>query len=834
MKFKEYTAKSAEDVLNGLQTSKEGITEKEAEIRFKVYGLNEVKMKRNGAWGILLRQFKSPFFYLLFVASAIAFGVGELINSLMILFFVVINVSLGFFQEYRAEKAVHLLKRYFPSKARVLRNNIEKKIEKNLLVPGDIVLLEAGDIAPADIRLLRGSSLLIDETLLTGESIPVSKTSNKLSEEAKDIFGAKNIIFSGTSIVSGEAMGVVVATANNSVMGGIAKMISGKSKESVYEKSILRFSKIIMRTVVITIVFIFLANLIIKGTSNFFDFLIFSIALIISIIPEALPVVISFALSEGALRLAKEKVVVRRLSAVEGLGDIEILCTDKTGTLTENKLELVDIYSKDKEKCLLYGLYSSSYVKEDIESTENPFDLALKKVASKKMMELLKEVKILMEVPFDSVRMRNGVLLQDSKKKILIVKGAPEVILKLCSEGVDKRAIKKEIEKQGKEGKRVLVIAYKDFNKNRISEKDEKKLTFAGYFSFKDPLKKTAKDAIQTARNLNLQIKIVTGDGKEVAGAVAKEVGLIENSQDVILGEKLNSLNAQEFEKACQDFSVFARISPETKYKIVECLQKKYEVGFLGEGINDTPALKIANVAIVVPSVADISREVSDIILLKKDLNIIINGIKKGRKIFSNINKYIKCTIASNFGNFYSIALISLFIPFLPMLPVQILLVNLLSDFPLIAVVYDRVDSEELKKPKMYQLNQFVLLIFLLALTSIIFDFIFFGIFRNVEPSMLQTLWFIESILTEIFFIFSIRSVRFFAKAKMPSISLMVISALVFLTTIGLPFTKFGKDIFFFVSPPIGFLGIVMGLIILYFIASETVKLNYFKYWHKN
>jgi Mg2+-importing ATPase len=360
-------------------------------------------------------------------------------------------------------------------------------------------------------------------------------------------------------------------------------------------------------------------------------------------------------------------------------------------------------------------------------------------------------------------------------------------------------------------------------------EEDEKDLEFMGYFSFVDPLKKTAKEVICLSGKMGLKIKILTGDSKEVAGYVAKEVGLIETGDEVMLGEDLLSLAPEKFEQACEKFSVFARVSPQTKFRIIQALQKKFEVGFLGEGINDAPALKIANVAIAVKEGADISREVSDIILLEKDLRTIVNGIKEGRSIFSNINKYIKCTLASNFGNFYSIAAISLFIPFLPMLPIQILLVNLLSDFPLIAVTTDRVDVRELKRPKAFQLQGVVVLVIFLALVSTVFDFLFFGIFHKLEPSLLQSLWFIESIITEILLIFSVRTSKFFLKAKRPSFPLLFLSVMTILVTTVLPFTKLGREFFHFASPSIPQLMIVFSLLTGYLIISEAVKLLYFK-----
>ncbi len=835
MSFSKYTIKNTREIFDDLKTSKSGLLEKESRKRLKDYGFNEVKTKEVGLFDIFLRQFKSPFIYLLFIASVIALSIGERIDGFLILLFVFINVFLGFFQEAKAQRAVSLLRRYLPSTVRVLRGRKEQIIDKRFLVPGDVILLEPGNIIPADLRITKIQNFLVDESVLTGEPFPVGKITEPLSKETKEIFEAKNILFAGTSVISGEAEGVIIGTGKKTILGEITKLAAGTTRESFYEKNLLKLSQTILKIVVITIVFVFLVNLIIKGTANFFDFLIFSIALIVSIIPEALPLVVTFSLSGGALNLAKEKVIIRRLSAVEGLGDIEILCTDKTGTLTENKLKLENIYSQDKEKCLLYGLLSSSYVEEEIESALNPFDFALFEKTSKKIRDSLKNFRVISEIPFNTLRLRNSTLLEDKDKNlVLIVKGAPEIILKLSSEiesDQSRETIKKEIEEQGKTGKRILAVGFKKFTNKNFSGKDENGLNFLGYFSFSDPLKKTAKDAIRLSRKLNINIKILTGDSKEVAGQVAKEVGLIEDPGKVILGKTLDSLPEDDFVKACEEFSVFARISPQIKYKIIETLQKKYEVGFLGEGINDVPALKIANLAIVVKEAADVSREVSDIILLKKDLKVIVNGIKQGRRIFSNINKYIKCTLASNFGNFYSIALISLMIPFLPMLPVQILLVNLLSDFPLISVASDNVDTEELKKPKFYLLNKVFLLIILLGFVSFIFDFIFFGIFHKVQPALLQTLWFIESILTEIVLIFSIRTSHFFLKTKKPSFSLMAISFFVFLITIILPFTNFGKEVLHFTSPPLPSLLIVLSLIIGYFIVSEIVKLVYFRRW---
>lgn len=837
MNFTQFTTKNNEEVFEILKSGESGLTEKEVKERQKIYGLNEIGKRKTMAIDILIRQFKSAFFYLLLIAGLIYFIHGETINGALILVFVFINVFLGFFQEWKAEKATQLLKTYLPQKVRVIREKKEEIIDKKFLVPGDIVLLEAGDIIPADLRILKIKNFMIDESILTGESVPVAKISIPLLKERREIFEAENIAFTGTSVISGEGEGIVISTGKNTVFGGITKLTTQESRKSVYEKNLLNFSKIILRTVIITILLVFLADLIIKRGAGFnYDFLAFCIALIVGIIPEALPVIVTFAFSQGALKLAKEKVIVKRLSAIEDLGNIEILCTDKTGTLTENRLILDEIFSQDKEKCLLYGLLSSAYMEEEIESVKSPFDIALYNKITGKIKNSLKKLKIVSEIPFNPFLQRNSVFLENANgERVLIVRGAPETILKISNlKAEEKEEKKKEIKKEGENGKRVLAVGFKNFSENQYSEKDEKDLTFLGYFTFFDPLKRKAKTAIALAKKLGVEIKILTGDSLEVASQVAKETGLISNPKEAILGENLNSLSEEEFEKKCLEIKVFARVSPETKFKIMKILQKKFEVGFLGEGINDVPALKSANVAIVVKNAADVSREVSDIILLKKDLKVIIGGIKEGRNIFSNVNKYIRCTLASNFGNFYSIAAISLIIPFLPMLPPQILLVNLLSDFPLISVASDRIDIEELKKPKFYQLNQAVSLISLLALISTIFDFIFFGIFRKAEPAILQTLWFVESILTEIFLIFSIRTRHFFLRAKRPSFILIFLAILASFLTLVLPFTNFGKQFFHFVSPSLSFLLIVLALVFGYFLVSEMVKLSYFSYFKPN
>ncbi|MFH1967881.1 MAG: HAD-IC family P-type ATPase [bacterium] len=834
MAFSKYTNKTVEEVFGILKTSPSGLSKKEVLLRQKKYGLNDIKPKNVSVSQIFLRQLKSPFTYLLFFAALISFFIGERIDFIVILVVVLANIAIGFFQEYRAERAIHLLRKYVSQNVKVLRNSKEEMENVKNLVPGDIVLLEPGDRIPADLRIIKAENFLTEESTLTGESAPLLKTVDALEAETHEVFKAKNMLFAGTSVVSGKAEGIVVSTGKNTAFGEIAGTLSEGPKESSYEKSIFYFCKLILRVVLVTIALLFAANFLLKGTFNFMEFLLFCVALIISILPEALPAVVTFALAKGSLKMAGRHVVVRRLSAIEDMGNIEVLCTDKTGTLTENKLSLQKIVSSDKRKCLLYGLLSSG-VNDRKQSILNPFDLALFDRSPPDFWKEYKKYDIVFELPFDSSRMRSGFIIKNKKnEKYLIVKGAPEVILKLCSRAGGKSAkkeIKEDTQKEGESGKRVLAMAYKKISKDVITQEDEKGLSFLGYFVFEDPLKNTTLEALRLAKKLGVKIKVITGDSKEVACHVAQKIKLINNAREAVSGEELEKMMPDEFDQACLDSKVFARISPELKYKIVKSLKKRLDVGFLGEGINDVPALKAANVAIVVQGACDVAREVSDIVLLKKDLRVIVEGIQAGRNIYSNINKYIKCTLASNFGNFYSVAVISLFINYLPMLPVQILMANLLTDFPLISVAQDSVDPEELKKPKSYQLRSVLPLIMALALISTVFDFVFFAIFHNQQPAVIQTLWFIESILTELVLIFIIRTRYLAWKAKKPGFYLVFFSGASAVFALLLPFFIFGQRLFHLVPPPMMPLLIVFLLIAAYAVLSEITKLIYFRYF---
>lgn len=842
MHFSQYSVKKIDEIVRELETSPDsGIGHQEAARRQKKYGFNELAEKELRWTSVLLRQFKSYFIYLLVGAAVVAFALGGYIDGLMILLFVTINAVLGFYQEYHSEQTIKLLKKYVAPKSRVRRDGREIIIESREVVPGDILIVEAGDMLSADVRFFKDDNdLTIDESALTGESAPVSKSCEILPNPAKEIYQAKNIGFAGTVALSGRGEGIVFAAGANTQIGGIAHLAAVTTKESVFEKSINSFSKFILWLVLSTLFLIFLANLFIRGDGvRIGELFIFSIALAVSVIPEALPVVTTFSLSRGALRLAKNKVVVKRLSAIEDLGSIEVLCSDKTGTLTENKLTVAEIFSSNPQEALFYANLAS----EDGKRSNVAFDVALRHALSPKESEKIRYYKRLDEIPFDPERRRNCVFVESLSaqagggKRELIVRGAPENVIafsKNLSEP-EREELNRRIVQEGREGRRVFAVAKKELpSKSQINlvEEEKKDLYFLGMISFADPIKSTAKAAIEKAERLGIKIKILTGDAKDVAGAVAYRLGLIDSPDMVITGEEFDKMSSAAQHLAVEEHSVFARVSPEQKYKVIQLLQEKREVGFLGEGINDAPALKIANVALVVKGAADIAQEAADIVLLQKSLEVIVDGIKEGREVFANTMKYIKATLSSNFGNFYAVAVASLLIDFLPMLPLQILLVNLLSDFPMIAIATDNVDADELKKPREYQVREIVLLATILGLISAVFDFIFFGLFYRISPQVLQTNWFMASIITELVFLFSIRTHFFFARAKGPSRPLLWLSAAAFGATIILPFTDFGQNIFKFTPPTLPHLILIISIAAVYFAITEGVKLLYYRFFN--
>ncbi|TMI77558.1 MAG: cation-transporting P-type ATPase [Bacteroidetes bacterium] len=539
MDYTEYTTKTSEEVLRKFSTTQSGLTSQEAQNRRKIYGQNILSAKEVHWYFSLLRQFQSPFLYLLVGAGLLSFFLRETLDGFMIFLFIAINSILGFIQEYRSEKTLQLLKQYVVAKTKVYRDGKEEIITSAVLVPGDVILIKPGDILPADIRFLATENILLDESVLTGESVAITKTADALSTEAKEIYQAKNIGFSGTHVVSGEGKGLVIGTGKNTAIGNISSLTAETKHTSSFEKEIGKLSSFVLKLILLTIALILVANIIIKGTEHIPTLIIFSVALAISVVPEALPVVTTFSFSRGALHLAKHKVVVKRLSAIEDLGSIEVLCTDKTGTITENQLTVSDI--NGHQETIFYACLATPFHKKE-QTSFDPFDIALLNKLPQEKKEKLQSYETIDEIPFDPQRRRNTVLVTNKTEKELISRGAFENIFPLCKKNSTITSVQKWIDQQGEQGKRVLAIAKKTVNTDRAEKQEEKDMEFLGLISFIDPLKKTSHQAIAQAKKLQVDIKILTGDSKEVAGAVAYQIGLIADPHTVITGEEFDAL----------------------------------------------------------------------------------------------------------------------------------------------------------------------------------------------------------------------------------------------------------------------------------------------------
>jgi len=819
-----YSTYTSPDLEKKFGTSiKSGLSQKQAEELRKEFGANSIAQTDRIWLTLLKRQWSSPFIYLLCAASIASFLLESKLNGVLIFGILLVNSILGFYQEYRASKAVQLLKEQLQKFCLVVRDGKTTTRSHTELVPGDLIILEQGNYVPADVRIIEGK-LTIDESALSGEPYAAAKTNTPLSQPAQDLYTATNIAFCGTMVSSGSARAIVLATASNTLFGELTAQSTQVLQYSSFQERLQSLSRFILGMVIITIPCIFFSHLLIKGFQiDFLELLLFSIALIIGLAPEALPTVMTFALSKGALMLANHNVIVKRLSAIEDLGSITLLCTDKTGTLTENKLTLVSTYAVPDIPFQQYLLLVSPK-----ESSE-PFDQAIWQTSTDQDLLDLTLYKSLAEDPYDTTKKSSSVLVAQGSEKVLIVRGANEEIMRRAARAELPSEGKKWLLDQEKKGNRILAVGYK-----KGAESLDDPLEFAGLIAFTDPIKATAEKAIRRAQDLHVCIKMITGDSKEIARYVAHSIGLDDRETCAITGTEFEALSLEDQKKAVQNYSVFARCLPAQKLQIVELLREEHTVGFLGDGINDAPALKAAHVGLVVQKGSDLAKDAADIILKGKSLNDIVYGIEIGRVICANTLKYLVISLTSNFGNFYSIALASLFIDFLPLLPRQILLNNMLTDFPMIALATDTVDEETLKHPPKFSVHDIALRSTVLGGVSSLFDFMFFRLFYYAPPAVLQTGWFIESALSELILIFSLRTRRPWFKARRPSMLLMGLSMLVGGICVLLPYTSVGTVFFSFVRLLGSDMATIGVLLLGYTIVSDSVKVVYMRYIHTN
>lgn len=838
----EYWGMTSEEVIAAFSSSRTGLDAREISGRLEKYGLNDIPVrKEKSTFSLLLSQVKDYLVIALIVASIVSFFTGGITEALTILVIVVLNIVVGFVQEHKSEKSLQKLIQYIKYEAKVLRNGELMQVDTTYIVPGDIVVLETGDRVPADLRLIEVDDLEIDESIVTGESLPVEKSTPEIKITSLAPQKRVNTAFMGTLVVGGKGKGIVIRTGMKSTFGDVVGFLKSEEPETNYQRNVKKFSSFLIKGITIGIVFIFIANSISGFLSNsltlqkILESALFSLALAVGVIPESLPIIITIGLSRGATRMSKHGVIVKKLSTIEDLGNMDIFCSDKTGTLTENKISLADYLDLDlnrSEELLQLASTCVSVVQVGKTLVGTPIDVATTEYVREKGMQPFNyELKEL--IPFDYSRRRMSVVIKRDDKLLLVCKGAPEKMTSLLTKvevhgntiELDRVKVQDAYNNLFKKGYRVICVAVKDVEeKADYSKEDEVNMTLLGFLCYKDPLKATAKESIEQFEKLGVTVKVLTGDNPIVTRTIVDEVGI--ETSEILLGDDIDSMDDIQLERAAEKVNVFARLTPEHKARIVSLLSKHGHVtAFLGDGVNDAPALRYADVGISVESGVDVAKEAADIILTKPSLDIISAGIMEGRTTFSNSTKYILNTISANVGNMTTLAIISILLNFLPMLPIQVILTNLLSDGPLLSISTDRVDSDELLKPRNWNIGLISRFARFFGGISSIFDFLTIGLTLLLvggNQELFRTCWFIESALSEILITFSIRTRMRFYKSR-PSNTLIILSIVFGFLTVMLPFSPL-RTIFGFYPPTPFLLSIIFGILILYFIVVEFAK----------
>ena len=801
-----------------------GLTEHEALTRQAQYGLNIIHKRHLNSFSILIRQFTSnPLILILVIATFISFLLGQRTSSYYIFGTILMSIGLGLWNEYSAEKTVdNLLKKISP-KALVVRNNEKIEIPVSHITIGDLVLLSQGSIIPADITFIETNNLEINESTLTGESKTVFKIPDSKG-------------FMGTQVTSGMGRGVVIGIGKNTEFGRIAESVVFIKPITEFQRGLMHFGDLIIWVVVFITIAIFGINALLGRP--LIDSLLFSLAIAVGLTPELLPVIVTISLSHGAGKLAKRHVVAKQLIAIENLGNMDVLCTDKTGTLTEGKIDVIDFIGKNGEKNELVLHYSllCNIALIHHKAVGNAIDVALWDYALKNKIELNKNIIKVDEEPFDYIRKAMFCVTETEGGAQLIVKGAPDTILALCDDTTNKKKLHERFVELNSQGLRLIAVATKKIVKKiHYSWNDVQNISFEGFISFLDIPKKTAKDALSQLARLNVQTKLITGDNEIVASHVCKEVGI--DTEHLLLGAAIENFTDEELLQKVNKTTVFARINPQQKLRIILALKKNgHVVGYMGDGINDIPSLHSADVGISVNSAVDVAKDAATIVLLRKSLRVLTEGIIEGRKTFNNTIKYILMATSSNFGNMFSAAGASFFLPFLPMTPAQILLTNGLYDFSQIGIPSDNVDPEALLKPKHWNINFIKRYMLFFGPLSSLFDFATFGILYfgfQARGALFQTGWFIESIATQILVVFVIRTFRtpfFFSK---PSWQLLSACIALVGVAVGIPFTPLGATLGF-VKPPLAYFLVLILLVASYLLLVETVKNIFLKKMHES
>lgn len=864
VKLKEAAAENEKMVYALLETSEEGLSENTVKDRLKIYGKNEIATQKAPSWvKQFAHSFFNPFNYILACIAIISLFIDAILvpagekdfsTSIIISVMLLFSTVLRFIQEFRSNKAAEALKKMVKTSCLTKRKfNESKEIEITEIVPGDIIVLSAGDMVPADCRILKSKDLFISESILTGEALPVEKNALPIKDaQYRNPLSLQNICFMGTNVVSGSATVVVANTGIFTYFGSISRSLASKRPETAFDIGVNKVSYLLIRFMLIMTPVIFLINGLVKG--DWMQALLFAIAVAVGLTPEMLPMIVTANLAKGAVNMSKKKVIVKRLNAIQNIGAMDILCTDKTGTLTLDKIVLethLNVRGIEDDEVLKWG-YLNSFHQTGL---KNLLDQAVLDHAEVHNMmradELYQKVD---EIPFDFERRRMSVILNTSKgKHLMICKGAVEEMLPLCQYALDpgddrslhvendnsvplddlmKQQIIRMSEKLNAEGLRVLLIAIREFDGDHplnYSVADENKLTLTGFMGFLDPAKPSAEPSIKALHKLGVEVKVVTGDNDIVAKKICHDVGIPINT--IMLGDELEHMTDDELCKDMDLYSVFAKVSPLQKQRIVKILRSKgHTVGFMGDGINDAAAIKEADVGISVDTGADIAKESADIILLEKDLMVLRSGVIYGRRTFGNIVKYIKMTASSNFGNMFSMIGASALLPFLPMLPLQILTQNLLYDVSQSSIPWDTMDKDFLEKPKKWEAASIKKFMLYIGPLSSIFDYVtfvvLFFIFKANTPEqqgLFQTGWFVEGLLSQTLIVHIIRTKKIPFIQSWAATPVVALTSLIMLIGIMVPFTPMA--VYLKMQPlSLSYFPYLIGILTGYCVLTQFVK----------
>lgn len=851
-----------------LESSEVGLSPNEVAERKKKFGFNEIAHEKAAAWYIQLFQaFLNPFIGVLIVIAVVSFIIDVLIASpdersyktvIVVGAMVMLSSLLRFWQEYSSNRAAESLKSMVKTTATVLRKGKEK-IEINIidLVPGDIVFLSAGDMIPADCRLIQSKDLFVSQSMLTGESLPLEKRAAQLNR-VKNIppLELENICFMGTNVVSGTGMAIVVNTGNTTYFGAIGKAITGKRAETSFDKGINKVSWLLIRFMMVMVPLVFLVNGLTKG--DWFEALLFGISIAVGLTPEMLPMIVTANLAKGAKNMSKRKVIVKRLNAIQNIGAMDVLCTDKTGTLTMDKIVLerhLNVFGDADDEVMKWA-YLNSFHQTGL---KNLLDVAVLEHAEiHSCINADEHFKKIDEIPFDFQRRRMSVILEEKNgKHLLICKGAVEEMLDHCSHAFDpgedkqlhiendkivpmddamRQIVLNTSKKLNEEGLRVLLVAIKEDDKRPLtySVADETNMVLTGFIGFLDPAKPSAKPAIEGLQKLGVNIKVLTGDNEIVTRKICRDVGIPINH--ILLGREIELLSDDQLIDMLDEISIMAKLSPIQKSRIVKLLQAKgHTVGFMGDGINDAAALRDADVGISVDTAVDIAKESADIILLEKDLMVLRKGVIYGRRTFGNIIKYIKMTASSNFGNMFSMLGASAFLPFLPMLPIHLLVQNLLYDISQTSIPWDSMDEEFIEKPQKWDAGSISRFMLFIGPISSIFDYATFAVmwfvFKANMPehqSLFQSGWFIEGLLSQTLIVHMIRTKKIPFIQSWAAAPVVALTSLIMLIGIGIPFSPIASALK--LQPlPLNYFPWLIGVLAGYCVLTQLVKTWFIK-----